>query len=202
MRRWLMVLALWLSGMPWAMALEIEGMPIEESVVVNGTKLTLNGVGWRKRGYYKVDVTALYLTQKQTTVEGVEAAPGPKRLQLVILQEISGATASRYFLADFQAAATPAEFRQLIIEVAQVGAIYSSLPKLKKGDVVTMDIIPGKGILPALNGNVLTAPGATSPYINSDLLAKISLRMYVAGKTPAELTHNLLGQSTSMRTAQ
>ena len=100
---------------------------------------------------------------------------------------------------DFEASATPAEFAKLITEVSQVGDIYSSLPKIKKGDVVTMDWIPGKGVLATLNGAQLTAHGAPSPYINSELLAKVMLRMYVGGKTPAELHDNLLGLSNSMR---
>ena len=51
----------------------------------------------------------------------------------------------------------------------------------------------------SLNGTPLVPRGATSPYFNNDLLARIFLRMYVAGKTPTELHDNLLGLSTSMR---
>jgi len=166
---------------------------------VAGVPLHLNGAGFRKRGYFKIDVTALYLQQKATTLDAVENAPGVKRVQLVIQQDVTGSQASRYFLIDFEASATPAEFAKLITEVSQVGDIYSSLPKIKKGDVVTMDWVPGKGLIATLNGNALTAHGAPSPYINSELLAKVMVRMYVGGKTPAELHDNLLGLSTSMR---
>ena len=120
-------------------------------------------------------------------------------MQLTIQQDVTGSQASRYFLIDFEASATPAEFAKLITEVSQVGDIYSSLPKIKKGDVVTMDWIPGKGLVATLNGTQLQPHGAPSPYINSELLSKVMLRMYVGGKTPAELHDNLLGLSTSMR---
>ena len=80
-----------------------------------------------------------------------------------------------------------------------MGDIYSSLPKIKKGDIVTMDWIPGKGLIATLNGTVLTPHGAPSPYMNSELLAQVMLRMYIGGKTPAELHDNLLGLSNSMR---
>ena len=192
-----LVLGCAVSG-AWA-EVDVSGVPLDETVTVGGVPLHLNGAGYRKRGYFKIDVTALYLQQKATTLDAVENAPGVKRVQLVIQQDVTGSQASRYFLIDFEASATPAEFAKLITEVSQVGDIYSSLPKIKKGDVVTMDWIPGKGLLATLNGTQLTAHGAPSPYINSELLAKVMLRMYIGGKTPAELHDNLLGLSSSMR---
>jgi len=182
----------------WA-AVDVSGVTLEDTVTVGGVPLHLNGAGYRKRGYFKIDVTALYLPQKLNSLEAIENAPGPKRVQLVIQQDITGSQAARYFLIDFEASATAAEFTKLISEISQVGDIYSSLPRIRKGDVVTMDWIPGKGVIATLNGNVLSAHDTPSPYINSELLARIMLRMYVSGKTPAELRDNLLGLSTSMR---
>jgi hypothetical protein len=194
---WALVLGCAVSG-AWA-TVDVSGVTLDETVTVAGVPLKLNGAGFRKRGYFKIDVTALYLQQKASTLDAVESAPGVKRVQLVIQQDVTGSQASRYFLIDFEASATPAEFAKLITEVSQVGDIYSALPKIKKGDVVTMDWVPGKGVLATLNGVVLTPHGAPSPYINSELLSKVMLRMYVGGKTPAELHDNLLGVSTSMR---
>ncbi len=182
----------------WA-SVDVSGVALDDTVTVGGVPLKLNGAGYRKRGYFKIDVTAVYLQQKQTSLEAIENTPGVKRVQLVIQQDVTGSQASRYFLIDFEASATPAEFAKLITEVSQVGDIYSSLPKIKKGDIVTMDWIPGKGLIATLNGNQLTPHGAPSPYINSELLAKVMLRMYIGGKTPAELHDNLLGLSNSMR---
>ena len=192
-----LVLGCAVSG-AWA-AVDVSGVSLDETVTVAGVPLKLNGAGYRKRGYFKIDVTALYLQQKYSTLDAVENAPGVKRLQLTIQQDVTGSQASRYFLIDFEASATPAEFAKLITEVSQVGDIYSALPKIKKGDIVTMDWIPGKGLIATLNGNVLTPHGAPSPYMNSELLSRVMLRMYVGGKTPAELHDNLLGISTSMR---
>ncbi len=182
----------------WA-SVEISGVPIEETATVAGISLPLNGAGFRKRGYFKIDVTALYTKQKVASIEALEKVSGPRRIQLTIQQDITGSQASRYFLIDFEASATPAEFAQLINEVSLIGDIYSSLPKIKKGDVITIDWIPGKGLFAMLNNNTLSPHGATSPYINSELLGKVMFRMYVAGKTPAELHDNLLGVSYSMR---
>ena len=182
----------------WA-TVDVSGVPLDETVTVAGVPLHLNGAGYRKRGYFKIDVTALYLQQKYNTLDAIEKAPGAKRIQLVIQQDVTGSQASRYFLIDFEASATPAEFGQLISEVSQIGDIYSALPRIKKGDVVTMDWVPGKGMMATLNGVVLTPHGAATPYMNNELLARVMLRMYVGGKTPTELHDNLLGLSTSMR---
>ena len=182
----------------WA-TVNVSGVPLEETAIVAGVPLKLNGAGYRKRGYFKIDVTAVYLQQKLTSLEAIENAPGVKRVQLVIQQDVTGSQASRYFLIDFEASATPAEFAKLITEVSEVGDIYSALPKIKKGDVVTMDWVPGKGVIATLNGAVLTPHGAASPYMNNELLARVMLRMYIGGKTPAELHDNLLGLSNTMR---
>ena len=182
----------------WA-SVDVSGVPLDETVTVAGVPLKLNGAGYRKRGYFKIDVTALYLQQKYNTLDAIEKAPGVKRVQLAIQQDVTGSQASRYFLIDFEASATPAEFAQLISEVSQIGDIYSALPKIRKGDIVTMDWIPGKGLIATLNGAVLTPHGAASPYMNNELLGRVMLRMYVGGKTPAELHDNLLGLSYTMR---
>jgi hypothetical protein len=185
---------------PAVPTIDIAGTPIEETAVVAGQTLTLNGAGYRKRGYFKVDVTALYMQGHHNTMEAIEKAPGAKRLQLVLQQDITGAQASRYFLTDFEASAQPMEFAQLINEVSQIGGIYSSIRQIKKGDVVTIDVVPGKGAIAALNGQPLTPHGASSPYFANELLGRVLIRMYVVGKTPTELRDNLLGVSTSMRT--
>jgi hypothetical protein len=178
---------------------EVSGVPLEETITVGGVPLQLNGAGYRKRGYFKIDVTSLYTQQKFTSLEALEKSSGTKRLQITVQQDLTGSQASRYFLIDFEASAAPAEFAQLINEVSQIGSIYSALPKIKKGDVVTLDWLPGKGLLAMLNGQILQAKGVQSPYTNSELLQRVMFRMYIAGKTPAELHDNLLGLSTSMR---
>jgi hypothetical protein len=182
----------------WA-AVEVQGVALDETVTVGGQQLLLNGAGYRKRGYFKVDVTGVYMPARYTTLEALEKAPGAKRVELAMLQDISGSQASKYFLIDFEASATPQEFAQLINEVSEVGAVYSALPKIKKGDVINLDWIPGKGLISSLNGQIIQVRGAPMNYINNELMARIMVRMYVGGKTPQELRDNLLGLSYTMR---
>lgn len=175
---------------------QVEGVLVDGNSVVEGASLTLNGAGLQKRGFLKTNVSALYLTSKRDTVDGVETAPGAKRLQLILLRDIPGSLIERYFVSDFQAAATESEFRSLIKEIGQIGAIYGRLPMVHKGDVVNMDWIPGKGIYSTINGKSLMVDG--NSYMNSELMYRLLLRMYIGGKVSTELRENILGRSHSM----
>jgi hypothetical protein len=126
--------------MPWTPEaradVELEGVELEESIVVGGKKLVLNGAGVRRRGYFKADVTALYLPEKRTTPEAIFKLDGYRRIQLNILREFTSSTISRIFIADFKQAATEEEFKKLIDVIGQIGAAYSNVKRVVKGDTV------------------------------------------------------------------
>lgn len=193
--RWMAALAaLTLSGGAWAAVVgELEGVPVEDSATVAGTKLVLNGAAVRKRGYFKTDVTALYLPAHRKTLDGVYKIPGPKRIQLSVLRDLSGSIIARYFLSDFKLVTTDEEFKSLITEVGQIGDLYGRLGKVNKGDVVTVDWVPGKGIRTELNGKALMTSGGTSEYMNSPLMYEILLRMYIGERATSDYRNGLLG---------
>lgn len=193
------LLAAMLAGAPRAGTLEVEGVQLEDTAVVDGQKLVLNGAGVRKRGYTPTDVTALYLPQKQATLEAVMRQPGAKRLCLQALRDLSGSVVARYFVGDFKRAATEAEFKSLINEVGMVGGVYGRVHQISKGDLVTIDWVPGKGITTAINGRTIQLDGAT--YMNSELMFQIILRMYLGAAVSDELRLNMLGVSRSMSAA-
>lgn len=177
----------------WAplQALEIEGVPIHETSSIDGTTLTLNGAAVLKRGYFKTNVTAIYLSEPRHTMDGIYKARGPKRIELTLLRDLTGPMLSRYFVADFKSAASEAEFKQLIPEVGRLGGIYSAIGKISKGDVVRMDWRPGLGITGSINGKQLVD---ANEAMNSELMFNIFLRMYMM--TPGcgpDYTRALLG---------
>jgi hypothetical protein len=206
LRDWRLALALagsclWSGGVA-AQAIEVEGVRLSNTAVVNEQRLQLNGAGVSKRGYYKVYVASLYLPEKKDSLEAIAKLPGPKRLQLNVLRELSGATISRYFINDFRAAATDAEFRMLINEMTSVGAVYGTLAKVSEGDVFWIDLIPGKGAIVQRNGTAIVQADF-KPYLNTpgtELMFQILLRMYAGKDQPEELQKNLMGLSSSMQT--
>jgi hypothetical protein len=206
LRDWGLALALagsclWSGGVA-AQAIEVDGVRLSNTTVVNEQRLQLNGAGVSKRGYYKVYVASLYLPEKKASLEAIAQLPGPKRLQLNVLRELSGATISRYFINDFRAAATDAEFRMLINEMTSVGAVYGTLVKVSEGDVFWIDFVPGKGIIVQRNGTAIIQADF-KPYHNTpgtELMFQILLRMYAGKDQPEELQKNLMGLSSSMQT--
>lgn len=189
MKRWILGLGLLLSLCAHAEpAVDLEGTQLPMTARVGGTDLQLNGATLRKRGYFKAEAMGLYLPGKASTVEAAVKLKGAKRLHIVILRDLDGATISRYFVNDFKMSATEAEFKQLINEVGQIGAIYGNLHRINKGDVVTIDWIPGKGMVPSLNGRVLSAP------IPSELMFEVSLRISAGANAPADSREGLMGQ--------
>lgn len=179
----------------------VEGIALEDKMDVAGQTLVLNGAGFRKRGFLKTDVSAIYLPRKTSTMEDIQTMPGAKRIYLRILRDIPGSTISRYFINDFKLVTSQDEFKQLITEVGQVGALYAAVRQVYKGDVVTGDWIPGKGFLVSVNGRPIHAEGNPSPYVNNEMLYRILLRMYIGEGVPQELRNNLLGLDKSMVTA-
>lgn len=183
---------------PWAppaqAAVELEGVELPETVTAYGQKLVLNGAGVRKRGYFKADVTALYLPEKRTTPDAIFRLNGIRRIQLNILREFTSTTISRIFLADFKQAATEDEFKRLISAVSLIGAAYSNVKRVVKGDVVNLDWVPGQGWMATHNGKSLTSDlNGASFSIKDELAYQVYLRMYIGQMAPEELRNGLLG---------
>ncbi len=177
-------------------AVELEGVELEETIMAHGQKLVLNGAAVRKRGYFKADVTALYMPEKRTTADAVFKLNGVRRIQLNLLREFTSSTISRIFIADFKQHATEGEFKQLINEISQVGGAYGAIKRVGKGDVVNLDWVPGKGWLAFFNGKQLTfdtGGSGTANAINNELAYQIYLRMYIGPEAPTDLRNGLLG---------
>ncbi len=190
--------------MPWSnsaeAAVELEGVELAETITAYGQKLVLNGAAVRKRGYFKADVTALYLPEKRTTAEAVMKLNGIRRIQLNILREFTSSTISRIFLADFQQAASDEEFKKLIEVVGTIGAAYSNVKRVVRGDVVNLDWVPGKGWMATHNGRQLTGDGSGAVSINNELAYQVYLRMYIGPAAPEDMRNGLLGLTRLPRT--
>lgn len=205
-RRQFMMGAAAAAFMPWSSevraAVELEGVQLEETIMAHGKKLVLNGIGLRRRGYFKADVTALYLPERRTTAEAIMKLDGVRRIQLNILREFTSSTISRIFIADFKQVATDDEFKQLIGVISQIGAAYSGVRKVVKGDVVDLDWVPGRGWMAEHNGKQLQAEAGGDVAINNELAYQIYMRMYIGPHAPAELRNGLLGLTKLKRVGE
>lgn len=184
--------------LPWAapaMAQQtsMEGVDLAPTVTAYGQKLVLNGSAVRKRGYFKADVTALYLPEKMSSPDAIYKLDGVRRIQLNILRRFTSSTITRIFLADFKEAATEEEFKRLIGPIGQIGAAYANVKEVVKGDVVNLDWVPGRGWLATHNGKSLNEVDGKPLAIKDELAYQIYMRMYIGQGAPADLRNGLLG---------
>jgi len=175
------------AGSPPSGTLQLEGVTIDDSAMVDGVKLVLNGATVQKRGFFKTNTIALYLPEKRDTLAGVLKQPGPKHLRIVLLRDIAGWLIARQTLSDFEANTTEDEARKLAEELSAVAANYSKLGVLHKGDVMVADWIPGQGIVSTLNGQSM------GPPLNDPLFFDVSLRPVMGDLAPSDLREQLLG---------
>ena len=133
-------------------AVEVSGIKFDDTARVANQELKLNGAGVRYKAIFKVYAAGLYLADKKTTVPDILAAPGAKRMQLVMLRDVGNEEFGRSFMEGIQKNSEKAERAKLINQLLKFGELFASIPELKKGDILTTDWIPGSGTQLQLNG--------------------------------------------------
>lgn len=137
---------------------EIHGIKVEDSAMVGGTKLSLNGAGTRYRGPFKVYVGDLYTAQKVSTLDELIAAPGPKRMSMTFLREIEAGPFGKLLTRGVEDNVPKTEMSKLIPGLLRMGDIFTVNKVLVPGDVITLDWIPGTGLVVTAKGKVQGEP--------------------------------------------
>ena len=134
------VLALLVMLLPMVVsAAEVEGVKIDDKTRVGNAELTLNGAGLRKRAFFKVYAMGLYVPQKSPNPAAVLEQPGPKRVAIHMLRDVS-ADAFNEALADgIRANHSDADVKALEPRIKELGAIMSQVGEAKKGMAIHLD---------------------------------------------------------------
>lgn len=174
---------------PGVQAAEVAGVKLDDSVRVANQELKLNGAGVRFKVVFKVYAAGLYLAEKKTTVADVLAAPGAKRVALVMMRDLTNEELGQSFMAGIKKNSTLQERTKIVTQMMQFGEMFATIPELKKGDVIGVDWIPGVGTVSTHNGRKISEPLPDVAFYNA--LLKIWL-----GDNPADaqLKLNLLGE--------
>lgn len=172
-------------------AREIEGVKYEESVDLAGSKLQLNGAGTRYKAVFKVYTAGLYLGKKVTTTADAVATPGPKRLTLTFVREIGSEELGRLFIRGVKSNTPNEEYTRIVGSVMRMSQVFYEARKMKVGDVINMDWVPGKGTSITIRGVPVGEPFAEPEFYGA------LLRIWL-GEDPADwqLKDALLGQTT------
>ena len=136
----------------------IHGVKVEDSAMVGGVALQLNGAGTRYKGPFKVYVGDLYTTRKVGSLEELVAAPGPKRLTMTFVREIEAGPFGKLLTRGVEDNNSKAEMSKLVPGLIRMSEIFTVNKLLIPGDVITLDWIPGTGMVITAKGKVQGEP--------------------------------------------
>ena len=177
-----------------AQAVELAGVKYEPSLQIGNSKVQLNGAGIRYKAVFKVYTAGLYLAAKASTPEAVLAAPGAKRMHIVMLRDIDGNELGKLFTRGMQDNASKEDFSKSIAGTIRMSEIFSLRKKLTAGENFSVDWVPGTGTVVMLNGKPAGEPIKEPEFFSS--MMKIWL-----GQSPADaqLKDALLGKAPPAR---
>lgn len=174
-----------------AHAMEVSGVNVPDTATVAGKELKLNGAGMRAivilGKYYAI---GLYLGEKTTTPADVQALPVtmPRRIALHIQKEINSDEFGQLFITSMNKNSTKEEKAKVVGQTVKFGEMFAALEPVKKGDIVTLDWVPGTGTMAQLNGKKIGEVMPDIAFFNA------VLRIWL-GESPAQesVKRELLG---------
>ncbi|RJG14468.1 lipoprotein transmembrane [Massilia cavernae] len=136
-----------------AVAAEVSGVKFADTTTIATKELKLNGLGMRtKFGMVKVYAAGLYLPEKKSTTADIMKLEGPRRVTLVMMREISSEDFGQAFMSGLNVNLDKTEKSKIVSQIAKFGEMFATIERLKKGDVLHLDWIPGAGTQTELNG--------------------------------------------------
>lgn len=169
---------------------QVGGVRFAPDLQLAGQALSLNGAGLRAIPLLTGFAAALYVGRRSDDPRQLVAQPGAKRLQIRMLLDVP---AEEFVKAFHKGVArnTPAPEQPPLAErMARFDGLLRRIGKVKKGDLVNLDYVPGQGLLFSHNGRLL------GPAIPGEDLYGALLRVFI-GERPVdpELKAGLLGRS-------
>jgi len=176
-----------------ASVVEISGINIDKTIQVSSgnktTTLKLNGAGFRNKiFFFRVYVAALYLTDIARTVKGVLDMAGPKQMNLTMLRTLKSEIIKQGIKDGVENNTDHETREELSNQFRQFDELFSLIPDLQKGDVLSLQWMPDVGTNVLINGKKM---GETIPDI---AFFDALLRMWI-GASPVDrsLKKQLLG---------
>jgi flagellar motor switch/type III secretory pathway protein FliN len=151
-----------------ACAAEVEGVKLSDTLHIGEHDLLLNGAGVRSKFFFDMYVAALYLTDKNGSSDAILSGPGENRVAMHMLRDISSETLSKSFNKSINLNLSLSERAELDVQLKQFAVLFSMMSEAKKGDVITLDYLPGQGT--AVNFNDVTIGRIEGAAFNVALL--------------------------------
>jgi hypothetical protein len=122
-----------------AVGAEVAGVRIDDKTRVANTDLVLNGAGLRKRFFLQVYAIGLYLPQKANRADAVLEQPGPKRVAIHMLRDVSADAFTEAMAEGIRANHSEAEAKGLEPRVKELAGTFAELKEAKKGMALALD---------------------------------------------------------------
>ncbi len=141
-----------------ALAVGIKDLHIPSTMTVGKHKLILNGVGFRKKFFFKIYAGALYLGKKETDPQKIINAEEPMAVKMVfVYHEVSSKKLQKTWNEGFEKVLGD-KISGMQKKITAFNAIFTEAAK--KGDVYDIVYTPEEGIKVYMNGKLKgTIPG-------------------------------------------
>ena len=164
---------------------EIEGVHLDDRILVAGRPLILNGAGVRAKLLLPIYVVALYLPKPVKDVSGVFAR-APRRIQLNMLLSVPADEIVAALVDTMADNSSPAALAAVEPQTDRLVALIRRFKAVRKGDVVTLDFVAG--------GTNLRWNGAFRGRIPGDAFNRALTGIWLGDKpVQADLKRKLLG---------
>jgi hypothetical protein len=179
--------------LPFAgLAAEVAGVRIADRTKLDagGPDLVLNGAGVRTRFVVKVYVAGLYLTEKKTAAADAIALGGPKRVGITMLRDVGAQQFNDALVEGFRANNSAADVEKMKGALDELSGTVAALGEVKKGNVITLDFVPGTGTRVLVDGAPKGKPIAGEEFYRA------LLRIWLGDKpVDGDLKKAMLGQA-------
>ena len=159
-RSWVVALALvMLAVSPVSAQQTVGGVTMPERITVDGTELTLNGMGIRQATFLRVDVyvAGLYVEEPSQSADYLIDSEQVKVMHLEFVRSVSESDMAEALEEGFQNSAE--DYAAIRGEVQQIIGWLSSF---SSGDTLTFSYLPGQGVRVAVNGEFRGVTGDAS----------------------------------------
>ena len=125
---------------PVALARELEGATLADTVKAGDKTLKLNGLGLRKKAVFKVYVGGLYLESPSKDANAILASDQAKAIRLYFLRDLTKAQLVEAFQEGFEANA-----KDKAAQKAAFDKMLALIPDVQTGSTLAFTYLPGKG---------------------------------------------------------
>jgi Chalcone isomerase-like len=123
-----------------AVAAQLEGATLADTLKAGEKTLKLNGLGLRKKAMFKVYVGGLYLESPSKDAGAILASDQAKAIRMHFLRDLSKAQLVEAFQEGFESNA-----KDKAAQKAAFDKMLALVPDVKTGSTLTFTYLPGKG---------------------------------------------------------